>query len=164
MKVRLRKIYRNSKTVSGFFEDVPTLAIVIVGIALFLSAVVASYSAYLEHQHKIEFFNKAYKFANAVRAYDGLTYDGKEGVFECNKIIFLTSDNISRDLQPGYPFQIVIEDKSDYHIKYETNISTAKKYPAELMREGMQVIVLSINIWVSEEEVHPGRLIVTLWR
>ena len=166
MYKRASAAFRDDKrAVTGFFEDLPTLLIAIIALLIFLGQVTAMYDTYEVRWEDIEFKNDAESFARAVRGYEGLAHNNREGVFEATKINSTTTEQVSRDLQPAFKFMIEVQDVGDYPRKYETKLATGElPLDGQSARgEGMLVIRSPIVIWVSEEELHPGALIVSIW-
>jgi hypothetical protein len=154
---------QDRQAITGFFEEIPVLVIVTVAILIFFFGVVSAVVNHQELRGEIEFTRDAIEFTDAIKSYEGLLHNNQRGVFDANKIRALTPRAISEALHPNYNYRIQIVDLGDYPQKFNCDIRSAPM-PSPYNPEATCVVISSINIWVSEEEIHPGRLIVTIWK
>ncbi len=161
-----RKI--DDKGAIGFFEDIPALLIVMIGTLIFLGGVYSALQGYQRNGKVSEFEEDATQLAVTIRSCPLLLYKDQVGQFDATKVIGLNSENLTRDLHPKNKtyYKIILIDQSDYNIKYNKTWSREPKngfdnYSFEL---GKRVIQSSVDIVVSEDEVHAATLLVKVWR
>ncbi len=149
---------------TGFYEDLPTLLIVILSLFIFFGQVAAMYDTYDARWERLEAKNDAMAFPRLVRGYEGLVHESREGVFEATKVDAMSSQRLNADLQPGFDFHIAIYDLGDYPVAYNATYASAPlpEGPDDY-RTGIYVNRLSVLIWVNEEELHPAVMIVSTW-
>ncbi len=96
--------------------------------------------------------------------YTNLTHLGQFGVFDAQKVLALTENNLSWDFQPSFAYQVSIIDRSPYGTHYNNTIESA---PVPLqkgsLQVGIDVQVAPIDIWVNANDVRAGALEVTVW-
>ena len=71
----MRRMSRNRSGVAGFFEEIPVLIIVLIGLFLFLASFAHSYGAYVATQKSIATRELGYDFSNNLRIWYGLLDD-----------------------------------------------------------------------------------------
>lgn len=156
-------ISRKNDGVAGFFEDIPTLIVVIIGFGIFLLTVVNAFVAYQAQQDSFRMHQEVVEFTQAMRVYDKFTYNSLEGVYLGDKLIDIQYDTIETDFNPralGYDYRIIINDVSDYPNRnlYKRSFQTDSPPP----EASKYTVTSSIVIRVGEYN-HAGELIVTIW-
>jgi hypothetical protein len=150
--------------VSGFFEDIPTLIVVIIGFGIFLLSLVNAFVGYQAQQDTFKMHQENLGFMEAIRAYDKFTYNSMEGVFHGDKIIQIPEDTIRTDFNPdalGYDYRIIINDVSDYP---DSNLHKVSFQTATPPPEGSKYTSVSSVIIKIHEHYHAAQLIVTIWK
>ncbi|MEM2900480.1 MAG: hypothetical protein QXT63_06770 [Thermoplasmata archaeon] len=151
--------------IAGFFEDIPALMVVTIGLAIFIIIVLSVYSNYYTTQVYVKIREDGESFSKAVRSYEGLKseYWNRDGFFDAKKLMNITAENISRDLHPGYKFSIEIEDVSSYPTKYERKGENAIVSGKDYQKTTKVSVTSGANIFVSDTEIHCARLRVSIW-
>lgn len=155
------KLQKDRRGVAGFFEDIPILIVVTIGIGIFMLSAINAYTSYVSGQRNIKLADDCWQFSETVRSYEGLLYEPKlqSGLFDCYRVQTLNITTLARDLHPDFKYQIQIVDVSDYPAKYNLTLESSKP-PVS----GKYTIKSAVNIVVSDSEIHPAQLIVTIWR
>ncbi|MBS3816430.1 MAG: hypothetical protein KGY76_02580 [Candidatus Thermoplasmatota archaeon] len=152
--------------VIGFYEDVPALLIVVVGTLIFLASMYSAIERHDESSTHSEFEREAIEFAEGVRASERLLYKDRIGQFDASKVEGLNSENLTRSFNnPDFYYKVTLTDVSNYSVRYN---KTWRKEPdsnftEESYEKGRKVILLSVNIVVDSDEIHPARLRVEVW-
>ncbi len=154
---------RKDEGVAGFFEDIPTLIVVIIGFGIFLLSIVNAFVTYQAQQDSFRMHQESVEFSQAIRAYDKLTYNSMEGIFLGDKILDISDKTIESDFHPdalGYDYRIIINDVSDYpdSILYKKTFQTVSP-PS---RASKFTVTSSVVIRVGDN-YHATQLIVTIW-
>lgn len=149
---------------TGFFEDLPAMVIVILTFVLFIGLATNIFNTTTKSRDFQNFAQEVNNFIEALRAYDGLTHSGIVGLFDAHKVRSLSAENISRDLKPDYNFTIEIIDISGYPFNCSRKITNGIWYPEKWLEMGRSVGYTSVAIWVSDEEIHAAKMVVTIWR
>ncbi|MEM4161148.1 MAG: hypothetical protein QW531_04120, partial [Thermoplasmata archaeon] len=137
----------------------------ITAITLFFLAATVAYANYQTNYGRIDYQAKCNKFLRDLRAWENLTYNNMEGLFDCRKVVTFTLDNLTRAFQPDFDFEINITDTSPYYWKYNRTVRTgAIPNNTASLQYGVYVISSGIAIFVNEEEIHEGKLTVKIWR
>ncbi len=157
-------LYEDNKGFEGFFEDLPVLIVVTIGIGIFLISIIQAYATYLEEIEKEEMRDNCNELCEAMRNYSELTYESTEGLFLGDKIKTLTLEMLKEDFNEsalGYQYQISVLDKSDYsgNSEYTRTFRTSE----EPSRAPKFTTVSSVLIKVNDE-YHAAQLIITIWR
>ncbi len=148
---------------AGFFEDIPVLMVVLVATGIFLYSLVHAYVVYLDNLEHQRMADEVVDLLNAVRGYEGLIVDFKEGVFSGDKLISLSLENLMEDFSPqvlGYEYQASIIDTSSYQNSLDYTKSFATSEPPS--GGDLYSVTTSVLIMV-EESYHAGQLTVTIW-
>ena len=168
-KKNRRSVRKNRKGVAGFFEDIPSLIVVIIGVAVFLLTILTTYSTYMANQKIRTLEQDGREFVDALRVYDKLAYVGpegmQEGVFDREKVISLTADTLESKFNSstlGYGYQVSLVDKSDYQ-NSEKAYNRLWKTGEVPGTSSKVTITSSVIIWVDCSERHPAQMIVTIW-
>lgn len=159
---------KSESGIAGFFEDIPTLIIITVSLSIFLLSIAQSFASYSRFQDISRFEQECMELSEKVRAYDGLVYDKwmVPGVFDKSKMENLTPEKVSEDLYIRWDYQIEIIDVTGYYeFSYNLTInSTPMPTVPGVDYTTKQSIYSSVNIWVQEDEVHAGHMIVSIWK
>lgn len=168
MNVR-RRLQGGQSGIATFFEDIPSLLVVMISIAVFIFSSAYAYTAYLAQRDATQWQTLSLDFAKSIRAYDGLTYNLQEGVFDADKLLTLTPEKLNTSFNPetlGFKYQLIVEDKSMY-----PDASLRFRYPRagiwfSTPPQGFAVYTttLPVVIRVDADEMHPGNLIVSIWK
>lgn len=164
----MKRIIDDNEGAIGFFVDVPALLIVVVATLIFLGGVYSALQGYKRNGKISEFEENAIQFALTVRSCPLLLYKDQVGQFDATKVIGLNSENLTRELHPRNEtyYRIILTDESGYDIKY--NKTWIRKPPHGFDNYsfdlGKRVIQFSVDIVVSEDEVHAATLMVKVWR
>lgn len=156
----------NSRGQIGFFEDLPSLLVVLIGICIFIASAINTLTKFTTYQAHEEIPETCWEFMLTLRAWEGLVCTGyTEGVFDGVKIQTLTIEKLREAFPVVFDYKIEIIDISGYPNAelYNHVNQTADIPPAETTKYGIQVEESPIVIIVSDTEAHAGRLIVTVW-
>jgi hypothetical protein len=154
------------QAVIGFFEDIPSLIIIIIGICVFIASVANTYVTFTARQSTVEPADDCWEFLQCFRAWHGLVKEGYiEGVFDTQKAEVLTVDRIMSEFPVNFDYKIEIIDISDYPNAddYCYLYSTSEIPSPEEARAGIHVEEAPVVLWVGSNELHPARLVVTIW-
>ncbi len=148
--------------IAGFFEDLPALLVVLVGVVVFLLSIAGAYAAYGEYLAQLRFHENAVEFSESVRTYGPLTVNGEEGKFSAGALNDSTAAQMAIDFHPdmvGLHWNLRVVDVSTYPGKYEWSAG-------EALPEGASRVAVTspVTIRNNSDQVHAGRLIVTVWR
>ncbi|MGC9059882.1 MAG: hypothetical protein ACP5JR_01400 [Thermoplasmata archaeon] len=154
----------SKKGAADFYEEIPTVIIAITSITLFFLAATVAYSNYQATYTHIDYRAKCNKFLRDIRGWENLTYGNMEGLFDARKVATYTLDNLTRAFQPDFDFEVNITDTSPYYWKYNRIVKTGTIPDTSSLTYGVYVISCGIAIFVNEEEIHEGKLTVTIWR
>jgi hypothetical protein len=152
------------KDAADFYEEIPTVIIAITAITIFFLAATVAYANYQAKYVSVDYRAKCNKFMRDIRGWENLTYGNMEGLFDSRKVVTYTLDNLTRAFQPDFDFEVNITDTSTYYWKYNRTVKTGQIPNTESLTYGVYVISSGIAIFVNEEEIHEGKLTVTIWR
>jgi len=161
----------SSKAVAGFFEDIPALLIVTIGISVFIVSALYIFNLYIEYHRGPDIVEDREAFIHTLRTYEGLQYDKtkQDGMFDPNKIKVIMGENITRDLHPNFRFYIEIYDVSD---SFEPVNRTRRPGEggainnSELPQSPLIEIAAgytAVNIMMPLGDVHAARMEVWIW-
>ncbi|MFA5772043.1 MAG: hypothetical protein WC974_04870 [Thermoplasmata archaeon] len=156
---------KNKNGVAGFFEDIPALIVVTIGVGIFLTSIVTIYPKYIESEQNTDFMRESFNVAETIRASDDILYepDMQNGVFDAYKVQKMDSQQLNQTVHTELRCRIDIIDASDYPTKY--NKTTQNFEDSEVPNFRMRYsITLPVCIKKSEAEVHPAKMIVTLYK
>ena len=151
----------------GFYDEIPAFFIITTAIVIFFISAMNAYDNYDQQREDILMLEDTHEFMEGIRTSPTLTHDGQPGIFEAKKILRLDVDNITKRMKiPEMTFfRVNITDLGDYFDKYNINVSNAaNSIDLATVNEYHNVIITSIAIWVSDEQVHPGQLKVEMWK
>lgn len=147
--------------------------LIAIGVVILVISLVISYLNFINlsnSQASLE--ESGYELMTDLRDYEGLKLEPEQGnpTWDGNKVLALTSDDITNNLKPDVKYLIEIEDLSAFEFKYNRTIdnqlawgsidlSTSVYKPPE---DAFEISML-MNIFVSPEEVHLTRVTVTVW-
>ena len=120
MKGRLRRrqpLCRNRRGVGGFFEEIPAFIVVVIAVALFMTAAYSSYITYSQQSASDELFEDCYRFSRAFRSYDAIVEKGvifqepHAGHLDADKLDVLNTTDLSAGLNCPHHFNITVKDR-----------------------------------------------------
>jgi hypothetical protein len=162
----MRRLRKNCFGVAGFFEEIPVLIIVLIGLFLFLASFAHSYGSYVAAQKNIKIHDMANDFSENLRMWGGLLdeFEDSEGVFSYSK---MSDPNFENSLTAEFnesmlefDYRVVIHDVSSYPNKVNAEAGT-QEFPDERME------IITINtpavVVVSSNERHAVLLLITIW-
>lgn len=153
---------KDNRGVAGFFEDIPALIIVVIAIGMFTVSAAHVYAGYVAQQNTLRMYDDCREFTQSIRTYDGLTYRSQEGMFDIQKIESLANETLEYAFNRtslGFDYQIIIRDVSDYPKPIMKSFG-AFIIPLDISKI---TITSSVNIRISNDEIHAAQLIVTIW-
>lgn len=169
----MKKMLRidSARAVGGFYEDIPALIIVTIGLMIFIVSFTHTYSAYGTHQESAKLAKQGSAFLENVRSYDGFLYEEsnlqRAGVFCAEKLLAFSADKsrarerFATYFNLEFEFRIELIDVSGYPVKYNLDISSLECTDFKLASFKFES---SACIVALENEVHAAKLIVTVWR
>jgi hypothetical protein len=155
----------NQSGVAGFFEDIPALIVVTIGIGIFLTSIVTIYPKYIESKQNSDFIRESFNVAESIRASDDLLYEPnmQNGVFDAYKVQTMDVQQLNITKGTELRCRLEIIDVSDYPAKYNKTLQTFEDSEVSHFRM-KNVVTLPICIKKSETESHPAKMIVTLYK
>lgn len=159
-----RKLARDKNGVTGFFEDLPALAVVLMVFVIYLSLLGGVMDRSTEHHQTINFNEELNEFITQFRSASCLTHDGITGLFDAHKVMALSLDNLTKEIQVDYDSRIEIRDTSGYYMNYSRTLNTTTIQEEERFSMGKGVGITAVSIWVSDEEIHSARVVITIWK
>lgn len=157
------RLFGEDEGVSGFFEDIPALIVVILGFGIFLASIANAFVTYQAQQDSFRMHEKSLEFTRAIRGYDKLTYNYMEGIFEGKKLLGISNETIEEDFNPdrlGYDYRIIVNDVSDYP---NSNLYVKSFQTSSLHLKSSKYTIASSVVIKVEEHYHSAQLIVTIW-
>lgn len=155
----------NNHGVAGFFEDIPALIVVIIGIVFFVSCITASFIFYTQQQYDRE-DEKGEQLLEALLSYNGLKASGKkDGTFDLVKLRGMEPEILGRDIHTTLDYQLEIIDVSDYPQKENFTFLCGTLHGTE----SSYVELLPVNIYAvtsagdRETRTHAALLRLTYW-
>lgn len=161
----------NARGIAGYYEDIPALILVTIGMSLFLISAFNGYIAYVNAQERAKLTADALEFVTVLQSYDGLLYEPqmRMGLYDAQKVQTFASNEsyalmkLNSALRVGFDFRIRIVDMSDYPVKFDLYINSSAMLPSAALKLGRYSIESTVNIYVASTEVHAAKLIVTIW-
>ncbi len=170
--------------VAGFFEEIPVLILVTIGVGMFMVSMIWAISTHNSRYVDIENTHEIHDIMKTIRTWDGLCYQEEgnanrvEGLFDCHKVMYLSATNLSRGVpelaggsasNPPSPasrtYRLRIEDTSAYPFKYSADVNNiidpTKINDPKVVRE---TAISSVNIKVNDEEIHVAKLELVIFR
>ncbi len=161
------RLARNVLGTVGFYDEMPAFFIVTIAILIFFASSLQAFANYGDRREDISHLEDVQEFLRSVRTSGLLTHQGQSGLFEAGKILRLNADNVTRRMNiPDAAFwRIVISDLGNYTLSFKTSVtdSYGEADPGTVV-EYRGVLSSPVSIWVNDEEIHPGKLKVELWR
>ncbi len=146
---------------------------VVVGVLILLFAVVLSYYNFTTVADKEASLEKSgYEFMTELRSTESLVHEPEHGahVWDSNKFLTLTSDDIISDLDFELGFLIEVHDLSSYPIKYnrtlENDLAWSNLDLYQISNNANKddfTISMLVNIYVSSEELHLVEVSIRVW-
>ncbi len=157
----MRTLGDDEKGIAGFFEDLPTLLIVLVATTLFLSTMlntVMTYRDYKETQYIREDLNQ---FIEEIRNWNYLVLE-ERGQFAGDRVSSLDADRMKKEFNTtalGYNYRVFIEDRSDYPRQFDKTIHT------EEIPDEVEIYSRSSFVTVVDERgnEHLCEMVVSIW-
>ena len=168
MSVPRRRLSLDKNAVTGFFEDIPALIVVVIGVAIFLTSMINAFANYTNRQYE-EKPETGQRLLETIISYPGIKREGyKDGTFDLGKLRNLTDERLKRDIVTDLEYEIYIRDVSDYPDRENFTFNTSS--PPAGGTEFRFTYYYPINIFTSMEEfqkqtnIHGGVLRLTVWR
>ena len=159
----MRRFRSDKGGTTGFFEDLPALAVVIMSFVIYISLMNSVLESSTKTQGELDFSYEVNEFLRSLRSAGCLTHNGVTGLFDYQKVMHLTVENLTREIDVDYDYRVEIMDVSGYYMNYSKSVNTSSVEEGQRFEKGMWVGVSSAAIWVSDEEVHSARVVVTIW-
>ena len=156
--------YIKSRGVSGIFEDMPVLIIVILGVSLFLLSSVHAYSTYLQNQIRSELREDAIDLSSALRSYDRFLGDATPGVFSLEKVARLNESEFEKDFPPvhlGFQYQVslIVTSKSAAFNESTFTWSSLDHVNGRDTAGAQSFVLIDDGL-----RSHPARMYVLIWK
>lgn len=163
-------VIKSLSGVSDFYEDMLSLMIVTLSLAIFIASTLHTYSRYAVYQQQRALVSKALTFLESIRNYKEFTCDtmSTAGLFSYQKLLKFSNNEsyaaemLKKEFNTEFEFRIQITDVSFYQPVYELNISSCSN-GYEHLKTGKYKFEAPICIANSDNEVHAGLLILTVW-
>jgi len=170
--------------VAGFFEEIPVLILVTIGVGMFMVSMIWAISTHNARYTDIENVHEIHDIMKTIRTWEGLCYQEEgsanrvEGLFDCHKVMYLSATNLSRGVpelaggsatNPPTPasrtYRLRIEDTSPYPFRYSADVNNIIN-PSKISDPKVErkTMVSSVNIKVNDEEIHVAKLELTIFR
>jgi len=163
-----RRFRSDKYGVTGFFEDIPALIVVVIGVAIFLASMINAFANYTNRQYE-EKPETGQRLLETILSYPGMKREGyKDGTFDLGKLRNLTDDRLKREIVTDLEYEIYIRDVSDYPDRENFTFNTSR--PPSGGTGFRYTYFYPINIFTSMEEfqkqtnIHGGVLRLTVWR
>lgn len=150
--------------ISGAFEELPALLVVLVAISLFTVSMAHSYSAYGSNSDRLKLQEDCQDFARMVRNADMLCPDSRSGEFDMIALQNLSTETFLEEFNPellGFQYRVTVQD-----LDMETgNVSMSITIQSAEMENALDIATFStcVNL-VDFDRVGAGRLTVSIWR
>lgn len=148
---------RDESGIAGFYEDIPVLIVVTIGISIFLLSMIHSYGIYAEYKESTALYDECFDLSRSIRSYDAILVNGSYtgeptvGRFDANKL-----STVEFDLHTEHNYSVSIVD-----IESGTEWNYGDVIPSDTMIK--KVVTTSVAIQMDANTVHLGKLIVTVW-
>lgn len=122
----MNRLKNNQKGVAGFFEDLPTLIVVLLATALFISSLlntVITFSEYKENEYMRDSLNR---FVEEIRGWDHLVLE-EEGQFIGDRVTGLDRYKLEKAFNTsvrGHQYRVVFDDRSSYPQQFNNIVET----------------------------------------
>lgn len=168
MAARHCRFCKDRAGVAGYFEDIPALIVVIVGLGIFMASVTNAFVYYTGRQY-VDEPDEGRRLLDNVLSYHGIKRNGyKDGTFDRAKLRNITIDRIKRDILTELEFRIYIEDVSDYpdreNFTFETSPGTGGDLYFFLTYRYPVNIFTSLDMHQTQTAIHPAVLTLSVWR
>jgi hypothetical protein len=156
---------RRDRATAGFFEDIPALIVVTIGLGIFFSSAIYAFVNYHKSSSSTSFVDYAHDFADAVRSCPALLYDDNNaplsGVYDYEKIQHVSLLDLNRTLNCPYFYSINITDVSDYQDhRCDRRIESATYLDSPIRIR----VSLSATVRVDLSQYHASLLTVEVWQ
>ena len=170
MSITPAPLSERKDAVAGFFEDIPALMVVVIGVTIFLASMINAFMNYSVRQYEDD-PQEGQKLLEAIVSYPGLIKDGyKDGTFDRGKLRNLSIEDLERDIFTDFDYEIYVEDVSDYPDRENFTFNTSKVPDADENVEFRLRLIYPVNIFTSIEPhqqqtcIHGAVLRITLWK
>ena len=150
--------------ISGAFEELPALLVVLVAISLFTVSMAHSYSAYGSNAEYARLQEDCRDFTRMVRGAEIICHDSGPGEFDVVALQNLSTETFLEEFNPellGFQYRVTVQD-----LDMETgNVSMSITIQSAEMENALDVATFStcVNL-VDFDRVGAGRLAVSIWR
>lgn len=157
----MRRINDDESAVAGFFEDLPTLLIVLIATTLFISTLVNTVTTYRDYKETEYRRENLDQFVEEIRRWDYLVLE-EEGQFIGGRLLNLNKTKMERNFNKTalqHDYRIFIDDRSDYPKEFDVVVET-KEIP-----DDVEVYSKSTAVTVVDEmgNEHLCEMIVSIW-
>jgi len=169
----------NSRGVTGFFEDIPALMVVTIGLFIFVLSLVHLVGTFADARDDFNMDRDGYLLLGNIKSYEEIlvnasyTKEYNVGRFDADKLDRLNESKINRDLHIGkyYKYRYNIEIKDFTSVSYvgqkinkvrEGNWSYGESVPSHVEKSVVYSTTIAIRHGIFDYNV--GYLKVTIWR
>jgi len=163
----MMKFKYDTNGVVAIFEEIPVVIIVTITLGFFLLSFLSAYGQLHEQERKSDLEENLLGFSNLVLSYDGLMDEqkGRAGFYDGDKILTLTSEKLKNDLcatadsNIDFNYEIMIQDLSmeTSSARYNKTFTVGNLTSGNIISR-----FWTIDIRVSDSEIHIGRLLITI--
>ena len=160
--MRLRK---SNKGIAGFFEELPAILIILVGIGIFLFSIISVFLMYTNARKIEQKFDEIYDLSRTIRAYHKILFNGTftttpvATIIDKEKIALLNNNEVLTDIKVSgnRQFHFWVTDKEDPTNAWDFGHKVPGDEIAKLFVETTVVIKINNDVY------HVGLLRVALW-
>lgn len=144
------------------------------GVIILLIGIVISYQNFVNmSDEQLPLQESGHEFMTELHDYDGLKLNPSRGtsIWDANKYLTVTSEDISIDLETETEFLVEVYDLSSYHSSFNRTVDNGQAWSSvvlsrvdDSMSDNRFIISTMVNIYVTPEEVHLARVTVTVWK
>ncbi len=155
----------NSRGGEEYLEEVPALLVIVLGLSIFILSIAQAHVAYAVQAGNVRNQELSWQFTNAIAAYEELTWDDKNGVFDSVKVCTLPDSTLLREFDPdvlGFEYRISIMDVSGYPLEHRYSYQVGS---GQVPVSGdVFTTVRPAVIRHSGGEYHAAHLVVSIWK
>jgi len=154
--------------VAGYFEDIPALIVVLIGVGIFLASVINAFVHYTSRQYISE-PDEGQRLLENVLSYHRIKRDGyKDGTFDRDKLRNITVERFERDILTELEYEIRIKDVSDYpdreNFTWRTAPGPGDDADLHLVYTYPVNIFTSTELHQTQTTIHGAVLRLSVWR